>query len=1157
MRRIFLGLLCFSAMAMGAGPHTVPLRSNGTVVAWLVALPLPNDQINTPGKGCSGFYIDWLTAMGGEAAVKPQEGERLSYAPDKSIAWQPVYTDSSGIINFLNLTGGTIDGPAVAYAFCIIHSPSARKVTLQAGSDDAIRLWLNQELVLDHHIHRRLTPGEEQITVSLLKGENRLLAKIDQAGGNWGFHFALTPSESPSYASTITLQNPPKTKIFSARLQTTALRVQTAAGERQKGRLEIITSGLANGVCKISQPDWATPVSVKLGPLPAGKCFREVLLPISPSAKPLQAVITSGTEHYTLPAVPASAMKPWTVYLVQHVHTDIGYTRPQTEILPEHLRYIDYALDFCDLTDSYPEDSKFRWTCETSWAVREYLACRPQKQIDRLKQRIAEGRIEVTGMFLNMSDIADEATLAASLQPLEECRRVLQAPIVTAMQNDVNGLAWCLADYFHEAGIRYVSMGINKTRSLLPFDRPTAFWWESPCGKRVLAWRPDHYHTGNNFEIHQGRIDLFEPLLLEYLQSLEESGYPFDRIAVQYSGYRTDNSPPAMIECDLVKAWNEKYISPKLRIATAREFLDYVAAHHSDQLPVHRQAWPDWWTDGFGSAARETAAARQMQIAMQVNQGLLTMARLQDLALPAGIDDHIRLAMDALLFYDEHTFGAAESISDPLAENTMIQWGEKSSYAWEGVKRTTMLREECMGLLQNLIPRSQAPTIAVFNTLNWPRSGLIETFIDNEMLQADKSFRIIDAETGESVAAQKLASRQEGAYWALWAKEVPALGFKCYRILSLDDKVQAGMPEAKNEPVMENAYYRLQVDPHTGAIRSLLDKETGAELVDGNSPWQLGQFIYEKLNGDRNTFRGEFLRSSLQEVNIEPQENGPVWKSLLIKGEAEGLQPGSGLQCEVRLYETEKRIELIYRGRKLPISAPEAVYIAFPFALRNRRTLYECQGGMVTPGSGQIPRSASDWQAMQKYALLQGEEGQIVWGSRDIPLVQLGEINLGKWMETTEIKTAHLYSWVMNNYWFTNFLAKQEGELAWRYYLTSHSTHDPAAAARFGWGSAVPLAVRVLAPGAVGKQKPVFTGLASWPDHVLLVSSRPARYGNGVVLQLRETGGREASIRLDELLQGKILKNKTHVNVLEEPLNGLDQQLVLQPFEAKMIKLEW
>ena len=462
-----------------------------------------------------------------------------------------------------------------------------------------------------------------------------------------------------------------------------------------------------------------------------------------------------------------------------------------------------------------------------------------------------------------------------------------------------------------------------------------------------------------------------------------------------------------------------------------------------------------------------------------------------------------------------------------------------------------------MGVLQNLIPRSQTPTIAVFNTLNWPRSGLIETFIDNEMLPADKGFRIIDAETGESIAAQKLTSRQEGSYWALWAKEVPPLGFKCYRILSLDEKVQAGVPEVKNEPVLENAYYRLQVDPHTGAIRSLLDKETGAELVDGNSPWQLGQFIYEKLNGDRNTFRGDFLRSSLQEVKVEPQADGPVWKGLLIKVEAEGLQLGSGFQCEVRLYETEKRIELIYRGRKLPVNAPEAVYIAFPFALRDSRTLYECQGGMVTPGVGQIPRSASDWQAIQNYALLQGQEGQIVWGSRDIPLVQLGDINLGKWMETTEIKKPHLYSWVMNNYWFTNFLAKQEGELVWRYYLTSHPDHNPAAAARFGWGSAVPLAVRVLAPGVAAEQKPSFAGLADWPDNVLMVSSRPARNGGGVVLQLRETAGRTAKLPVANLLSVRQNASAAIINVLEENVQPVHQQIDFIPYQMKMIKVEW
>ena len=35
--------------------------------------------------------------------------------------------------------------------------------------------------------------------------------------------------------------------------------------------------------------------------------------------------------------------RKWQIYFVQHSHTDMGYTRPQSEILAEHMRYIDYA----------------------------------------------------------------------------------------------------------------------------------------------------------------------------------------------------------------------------------------------------------------------------------------------------------------------------------------------------------------------------------------------------------------------------------------------------------------------------------------------------------------------------------------------------------------------------------------------------------------------------------------------------------------------------------------------------------------------------------------------------------------------------------------------------------------------------------------------
>ena len=114
--------------------------------------------------------------------------------------------------------------------------------------------------------------------------------------------------------------------------------------------------------------------------------------------------------------------------------------------------------------------------------------------------------------MLNMSEIATESALAALLRPLREMKDDFGFSVHTAMQNDVNGAGWCLVDYFSDSGIRYLTMGINKTRSILPFDKPTTFWWESPSGKRVLAYRADHYHLGNMWKIHEGNLESSDPI---------------------------------------------------------------------------------------------------------------------------------------------------------------------------------------------------------------------------------------------------------------------------------------------------------------------------------------------------------------------------------------------------------------------------------------------------------------------------------------------------------------------------------------------------------------------------------------------------------------------------------------------------------------------
>jgi alpha-mannosidase len=942
--------------------------------------------------------------------------------------------------------------------------------------------------------------------------------------------------------------------VQSVTLAVSPLIPKTALGERNVLVVSFDSAGLSNVTVRLTSQAWPEPTTRTLPSLAPGKQAVEFEVPPLGAAASVAVRVETSNEQREFGPFMLQPPRRWTVYLAQHTHTDIGYTRPQTEILPEHLRYIDYALDYCDLTDSYPDDARFRWTCETSWAVREYLKGRPAAQIERLKKRVAEGRIEICGLMLNMSEIATESALAALLRPLREMNDDFGLRVHTAMQNDVNGAGWCLVDYFSDSGIRYLTMGINKTRSILPFDKPTMFWWESPSGKRILAYRADHYHLGNMWKIHEGDVEKFRPYLEKYLPSIEQRGYPFDRISVQFSGYHTDNSPPAVTECDLVRAWNERFAWPKLRLSTSEEFLAYIEKEHSTELPVHRQAWPDWWTDGFGSAARETAAARETETAMQVNHGLLAMASILGAQINPKTMQRAAAIQDNLLFYEEHTYGAAESIDDPLAENTQVQWGEKASYAWTAVKDSNLLREEAFGLLQDFLPRADVPTLAVCNTLDWSRSGLVRVFIDHEILPPDREFRILDG--AQPVSVQAMERRSEGTYWALWVRDVPPLGFKILRIET------SQQPRVKETPgtnsfMLENKFYRLALDSEKGALKSLVDKETGQELVDQTAAWGLGQCIYETMPDRREMKPGEFKRTSVRSVTVKPGASGPIWQSLLLSASMDGCATNNGVRTEIRLYDTEKRIELRFAVRKLPIPSPEALYVALPFQAPNSRLLYEAQGGCVTPGVDQIPGSASDWQTLQSFIAIRNADGQIVTGSEQAPLVQLGDFNLGKWQPVTRVEKPHVYSWVMNNYWFTNFRTEQEGEFKFHYYLTSTRDTSRTFATRFGWGSRTPLATRVLPPVKTGalRAPQQLSALAITAPNLLVVEARPTRNGDGIFLHLRELEGKPVTITHDEVLTAAGIQSADEVNVLEEAVQQGIESLAFKPYEVKFLRL--
>lgn len=867
----------------------------------------------------------------------------------------------------------------------------------------------------------------------------------------------------------------------------------------------------------------------------------EISIPEQYQDKDVKIDILCGKEKMetTLRILPA---EKWTIYLVQQTHTDIGYTKPQTEILTEHLRYIDYAIEYCEATESYPDDSRFRWTCEASWAVREWLKSRPQEQIEKFLHYVRNGQIEVTAMFFNMSELSGEDNYKTFLSPIKTFRE-MGIPVVTAMQNDVNGVAWCLADYLSGIGVKYLTMGSNGHRADIPFDRPTLYKWESPSGNSLISYRSDHYNTANRWGIDKEDDKGVESGVFSYISSLKHRGYDIPLVSVQYSGYYTDNSPPSMREANLIRRWNDHYAWPKLRSATIREFLDRVDSEYSDNLPVYRAAYPDWWTDGFGSAARETAASRTTQSDMLAIGGMLSMAAFEGDSYPFSTAAEIDRINENLLFYNEHTFGAAESIRNPLCENSQVQWAEKGSYVWDALKNTQMMYEAAAGRLQGKLYRGERPTLTFFNAMARPRTELVKVYIDYELVPRDKNFSIVD-EDGRKLKWQPLNSRSEGRYYAILAEDIPAMGYRTYElVVEGGNAVNPHWKSVSGEIEIGNEFYTLAFDGDRGGVSSIIDKETGAELIDQSCEWTAGAVIYESLEGDRHQMERKvfekYSREGLTNVRFTGISEGSIYTSVNYKGKLRGCSD-AGVRVEVRLFNDVKRIEFSYSLQRLPETDPSGIYVAFPVELPDGKLYFDVPGGTVCAGENQIPRTSAGWNTVQNYVAARNAGSQVIVSSDEIPLFMMGELLNDPYRLVHKHEKQHIYSWVMNNYWTTNFRASQEGELRWSYALTSTKDASNSAATEFGRSNRVPVYARVMPSSKTSSyvgnpRERSFINVEA--PNLTVASCWPSRFGGkSVILNIVETDGRPTELKITGV-DGKLLPY-SFVNVLEESVEG-------------------
>ncbi len=183
-RRLFLLLMSLALMVSGTafgagaapGKDPVPDLSQAQ---WLVLGTFDDPPAKDVWWDYEGFHRDYLEAAGGETQVR--------FKKDQTIAGRKVIPSAAknGMIDFLWLYPKSNN--TVAYAYLEISSPRAQKVALKLGSDDGIKVWLNGALIWSNHSHWMVVPDHEAVAADLKRGVNRLLVKVEQMGGGWGF----------------------------------------------------------------------------------------------------------------------------------------------------------------------------------------------------------------------------------------------------------------------------------------------------------------------------------------------------------------------------------------------------------------------------------------------------------------------------------------------------------------------------------------------------------------------------------------------------------------------------------------------------------------------------------------------------------------------------------------------------------------------------------------------------------------------------------------------------------------------------------------------------------------------------------------------------------------------------------------------------------
>ncbi|MCA1584929.1 MAG: hypothetical protein LC791_09215 [Acidobacteria bacterium] len=630
--------------------------------------------------------------------------------------------------------------------------------------------------------------------------------------------------------------------------------------------------------------------------------------------------------------------KEWKVFCLPEKHLDVGWSYLPADALDQgypgsveefqnfSLARAIFIRDHTNQNPSdaryrYPPDARFRWFVDAAWQIEQLQKYNP-RLIPKLRQLINDGEFSYNPMYANLHTMMlghEQLMRSMAYGRVLENNGFRRSYVASA--SDAFSVGWGYASMLASAGIKYFIKATSYTGpSVTPgitdgmVQPAPLFRWVGPDGKKVLFFYYGRYYEmgGNHGEplneaIVRSNVEKYEKLS-------REGKWPYD--AFPLFGSDADWGIPDMDSSKFIREWNESNPSIRLKMATPEEFFEYIEANFADKVP-------DGVTGGWGVShdveentfAKPGARARANDHALLAAEAFSALAALRHGTV--YLADELRQAWLKQVVYHEHSFGYLNTGPSPESLR---------QYAWKN-RLTEQVRDfaaSVLGPAMNSIAAQVSSEgeqrIAVFNSLSFPRTGLVDVPLSDKMIPGQ--VRVVDVDTKRTMPSQVWDSggRRVARFMAA---PVPAVGYKSFRIEQGSDSSSVPVRVDAAARTLENQLYRVTLSAD-GSIASVFDKEVKAELFDATGSLSGNQFIFKDDN---------WRDHSPKAAAITVENAGSIGSSLKAESPPMGIFPR--ITRSYTLCDGQKRLEIRNSFTKEPgtSNSAETVFYAFPFAM--------------------------------------------------------------------------------------------------------------------------------------------------------------------------------------------------------------------------------